>query len=281
MKRERITITLRSDLLDQIDGKIDKVKIRNRSHAIEYYLTRSLGSKISKTLILAGGVGTKMRPFTYEMPKTMIPIHGKPILEHTILSLRENHIKDIYISIDYLGSKICDYFGSGEKWGVNITYIDNKKPCGTAGALKSAKKYLTNDNFILIHGDVLAQIDIVDMIDFSQEENKILTMALTSIDDPSLYGSVRLRGAQVVEFAEKPKPTYQASRLINAGIYIAKPDIFRYINKSKGSLEHDVFPALINDKNIAGYHFAGLWFDISTPKNYERALKQWQTSISG
>ena len=276
MKRERLTITLRKDLLDQIDGKIDKVKLRNRSHAIEYYLTKSLGSKISKALILAGGEGAKMRPFTYEMPKTMIPIHGKPILEYTIELLRENNIKDIYIAIDYLGSKIRDYFSDGHKWGVSISYIDNNKPCGTAGALQSAKKYFINDAFLMMHSDILAEIDLLDMIDFAEEENNILTMALTSIDDPSLYGSVRLRGAKIVEFSEKPKPDYRASRLINAGVYIVKPEIFQKFSLKIGSLEREVFPSLVKNSEISGYHFAGHWYDISTPKNYERALKEWK-----
>lgn len=276
MQRERLTITLRKDLLGQIDAKIDKVRIRNRSHAIEYYLTRSLGSKISKALILAGGKGTKMRPFTYEMPKTMIPIHGKPILEYTIDLLRDNNIKDIYIAVDYLSGKIKDYFGNGQKWGVSITYVDNKNTCGTAGALYSAKKYLKNETFLLIHGDILAQIDLTDMIDFAEEENNTIVMALTSIDDPSLYGSVRLRGAKIVEFSEKPKPDYHVSRLINTGIYIIKPEIFQKFSIKNGTLEREVFPELVKNNEVSGYHFAGHWYDISTPKNYERALKEWK-----
>lgn len=278
MKRERLTITLRKDLLDQIDAKIDKLKIRNRSHAIEYYLTRSLGSTISKALILAGGQGTKMRPFTYEMPKTMIPVHSKPILEYTIQLLKENGIRDIYIAIDYLGNKIMDYFKDGQQFNVKISYIKSDSPCGTAGALLSAKKYLKNDIFLLMHSDILLDIDLVDMIDFSQEENDILTMALTSIDDPSLYGSVRLRGAKVVQFDEKPKLNHSVSRLINAGVYVVKPDIFQYIDIKKGSLEKEIFPKLVKDQTISGYHFAGHWYDISTPKNYERALIQWKKS---
>ena len=277
MQRQRLTITLREDLLAQIDKKIDGVRIRNRSHAIEYLLTKSIGSKITKAFILAGGHGLKMRPFTYEMPKSLIPVKNKPILEYIIESLRDHNIRDIYLGIDYLGEKIKSHFGDGAKFGVDITYIDNKKPLGTAAAVKSAQKYLKDNNFIMIHGDVLADVDLSDMIDFAEEEKGILTMALTSIDDPSLYGSVKLRGARIVEFAEKPEASHSVSRLINAGIYIVTPEIFNYLRTKKtSSLESDVFPALISDRKMIGYHFAGNWFDISTPKIYERALKEWR-----
>lgn len=277
MQRQRLTITLREDLLTQVDKKIDGVRIRNRSHAIEYLLTKSIGSKITKAYILAGGHGLKMRPFTYEMPKPLIPVKNKPILEYIIALLRDHNIRDIYIGIDYLGDKIRSYFGDGAKFGVDITYIDTKKPLGTAGALYSAEKYLKDNKFIMIHGDVLADIDLSDMIDFAEEEKNILTMALTSIDDPSLYGSVKLRGARIVEFTEKPTTDHNVSRLINAGIYIVSPEIFKYLSaKNTCSLESEAFPAIIADHGMIGYHFAGNWFDISTPKIYERALKEWK-----
>jgi NDP-sugar pyrophosphorylase family protein len=205
MKRQRLTITLRQDLLKEIDRKIDSVRIRNRSHAIEYLLTKSLGSKSTKAFILAGGHGLKMRPYTYELPKSMISVHNRPILEHIIELLRENNIKDIAIGVDYLAQKIKDHFGDGSRFGVKITYIENKKPRGTAGALQSAQYYLKDDKFLLLHGDVLADIDLIDMIEFAEEEQGVVTMALTSVDDPSHYGSVRARGAKIVEFSEKPK----------------------------------------------------------------------------
>lgn len=277
MQRQRLTITLRKDLLSQVDKKIDGVRIRNRSHAIEYLLTKSLGSKINKALILAGGKGLKMRPFTYEMPKSMIPINNRPILEYIIELLRNNGIKDIYIAVDYLAKKIKSHFGDGEKFGVNIRYIENKTPLGTGGVLKSAKPHFAHDSFIMIHGDILVDIDLVDMIDFSEEEKSVATMALTSIDDPSLYGSVRLRGADIVEFDEKPKLDHNVSRLVNAGIYVLNPEIFEHLPaKKKFSIEKEVIPKLISSKKISGYHFAGDWYDISTPTTYGRAIKAFK-----
>lgn len=279
MIRQRLTITLKKDLLSQVDKKIDGVRIRNRSHAIEYLLTKSLGSKINKAFILAGGKGLQMRPFTYEMPKSMIPINNRPILEYIVELLRNNGIKEIYIGVDYLAKKIKHHFGDGEKFGVNIKYVESKIPLGTGGALKSAKNFLEDNSFVLIHGDLLVDIDLLDMIDFAEEEKTIMTMALTSVDDPSLYGSVRLRGANIVDFSEKPKVNHNVSRLVNAGIYIVKPEIFNYLsNKKKFTIEDEIIPELIKDKKISGYHFAGEWYDISTPTIYGRAIKAWKKS---
>lgn len=275
--RERLTITIKKDLLKKLDNKIDGVKIRNRSHAFEYFLNKSLGSKVDTALILAGGKGSDMRPFTYEIPKSMIPVGNRPILENTINLLREHNIRNIYIAIDYLGDKIRQYFSDGSKFGVKIKYILDEKPQGTAGALKSSKKYLKDKKFVLLHSDILVDIDITDMIDFAEEEKTPLTMALTSIDDPSLYGSVRLRGAKIVEFSEKPHVDNSTSRLVNAGVYVANPEIFNYLpNKIPASLEKTVFPKLLKDIKLSGYHFAGPWFDVSTPQNYDRAIKSWK-----
>ena len=123
MDRKRLTITLKNSLLRRVDETVDGAKIRNRSHAIEFLLSRALPPQIKKAFILAGGEGVKMRPFTYEMPKPMIPFRGKPLLEHTIGFLRKHGIKDYLINIDYLGEKIEKHFGDGSSFGVNIIYI--------------------------------------------------------------------------------------------------------------------------------------------------------------
>ena len=277
MERERLTITLRKDIIKKVDKTIDGFRIRNRSHAIEYFLARELGPKVKKALILAGGRGIKMRPFTYEMPKSMIPVHNRPILEHIIDHLRESNIREIIIAIDYLGEKIREYFSDGSKFGVKITYLDAKKPSGTTEPLISAKNIIGNEAFILYHGDVLANIDINDLIDYHELHNKLITMSLTSVADPSLYGSVKLHGSEIVDFKEKAGIGPEISRLINAGIYIISPAIFDNLSSKKNSsLEKEVFPKLVKKGQINGYVFDGVWFDVSTPEIYARALKEWK-----
>lgn len=149
MDRKRLTITIKKDLLLKIDKIIDGFRIRNRSHAIEYLLSQTLSPKISKALILAGGRGIKMRPFTYEIPKTLIPVKDKPILEYTIELLKENQIRDITILVGHLGNKIKSYFGDGSNFGVRINYIEEKKPKGTAAPLRKIKKLLENPLLLL------------------------------------------------------------------------------------------------------------------------------------
>lgn len=277
MERSRLTITLRKDILPQIDKVIDGEKIRNRSHAIEYLVLKSLRSRVKKAYILAAGQGIKMRPFTYKMPKSMLPVKGKPILQHIIEQLRDNEIKDIIILVGHMAEKIKKYFGDGKKFGINITYVMCKKKIGTAKALLKAKKYLTDESFLMLYGDTLARVDLKDMLVFHKEEGGLLTVALTSVPNPEGYGVVKLRGAKILGFLEKPIKKPNLSRLISAGIFVIDPKILKLIPKKEYSkLEEDILPKLANEGSLYGYHFDGDWYDISTPEIYERVLKEWQ-----
>lgn len=276
MERERLTITLRKDLLYRIDDTIDGARIRNRSHAIEYLISSALPSKINKALILAGGEGVKMRPLTYELPKPMIPVKDKPILEYIIELLRDSEIRNIAIVAGPHSDKIKKHFQDGAKFGVKITYIEETKPSGTAAPLNKAKSFLGNDSFVLFYGDVLADINLREMIDFHKHSGKHMTMAITSVSESGDWGVINMRGHDIVKFTEKPHKE-GFSKLINAGIFVAEPEIFDYIpKKSHSMLEEDVIPTLIEKSKIAGYNFDGLWFDIATPKIYEQALKYWK-----
>ncbi|TSC52832.1 MAG: Nucleotidyl transferase [Parcubacteria group bacterium LiPW_72] len=277
MSRERLTITLSKRLIDLLDDFIDGEKIRNRSHAIEYLLSKMLAPKVSRAIILAGGQGLKMRPFTYEMPKCLIPVCGKPLLEHTLDLLKKYEIRDIVITIGHLGEKVRNHFGDGSRFGVKITYADQGEGFrGTGGALKVARNLVENP-FLLFYGDVLANIDLNDLIDFHKSHGKTMTMALTSVEDSSVWGVVQLHGTQIRDFVEKPKQSQQLSRLINAGIYVVEPKIFDYFpRKNIFRLEEDVFPKLAQSDELYGYPFEGQWFDIGTPEIYARVIKEWK-----
>jgi len=280
MNRERLTITLRDDLLARVDQLVDGIRVRNRSHAIEVLLAKALSTgKIKKAFILAGGEGTRMRPFTYEMPKPLIPVHGKPLVQHLIELLRKYEIRDITFSIGYLGDKIKEYFGNGSRFGVNIHYVEEKRPLGTAGPLRLVRDRFT-ENFFVLNGDVLANIDLVDMLQVHEESKACATIALTPVSDASRYGVARLRGQRILEFVEKPSSNQPRSQLINAGIYVFSPKIFDYLpQKSKAMLETDVFPKLATDGKLYGYPFEGQWFDTSTYEAYEQAIKHWKPII--
>lgn len=278
-QRERITVTIRYDLLRGLDRMIDHQRIRNRSHALEVVLSRALATETKQAVILASGEGIKMRPFTYEIPKPLIPVNGRPLLEHGIALLHQYGINSIIITISHLAEKIRQHFGDGSKWGVSITYIQEKKPSGTGGALRAAQRALGDAPFLVLYGDVLLDLDLTEFLQTHQHlKAAVGTIALTSVADPSAYGAVRLRGARVVEFSEKPIISGDVSRLVFAGCAAFDPSVFSFLGKQRGelSLERDVFPELIEQGRLYGYPFEGQWFDVSTPDVYEQVLKQWK-----
>jgi NDP-sugar pyrophosphorylase family protein len=273
--RQRLTITLRSDVLKQLDAIIDGEKIRNRSHAIEYVLSQNLGPKIKRAVVLAGGHGVKMRPFTYEMPKTMIPVRGKPILQYIIESLRDSGLTQITVVIGRpLGENIQKYFQDGAQFGVAMTYVTEPKSAGTAGALRALKDTI-HEPFLLYYGDVLADIDVRELMEFHKEHTPVVSAALAATDRFSDYGVVKLKGHAIVDFVEKPTAKDYLG-LVNAGIFVVEPTIFDYLpEKLPASLEEDVLPKLIKAQQLNGYPFSGQWYDISTPEIYEHVLKEW------
>ncbi|MFA6354054.1 MAG: nucleotidyltransferase family protein [Candidatus Paceibacterota bacterium] len=277
MDRSRLTITIKKDILKQLDAYIDGSRIRNRSHAIEYVLSKHFAPKIKKALILAGGQGTKMRPFTYEMPKAMIPVNGRPVLEYTIENLRRFDVREIIVSIGHQGAKIKQYFGDGSKFGVKITYLDQgKSEVGTAAPIFQAKKIIGENPFFIYYGDVLANIDLADMVDFHISNAAVATMALTSVNKSADWGAVRVQGSRVYSFLEKPNQRKDLSNIINSGIYIFDPEIFKYLTPEAHRLEKDIFPKLVERRKLFGYMFAGQWFDVGDPEIYKRAVKEWR-----
>jgi NDP-sugar pyrophosphorylase family protein len=278
-RRHRITITIRDDLLASLDRLVDHEKIRNRSHAVEYVLQRSLSHGTRQAVILASGAGVALRPFTYEIPKPLIPVHGKPILEHTIELLRKHDIRDLIITVSHLKDVIIKHFGDGSAYGVHITYVEEAHPSGTGGALRAAKEYLTSAPILVLYGDILINLDLNDFLRAHQGNTAAMaTIALTSASDPSVYGSVKVRGTRVVEFSEKPLATRDTSRLVFAGVLAGTPELLTHLpaRVKTLSLERDIFPTLIEEQRLYGFPFDGQWFDVSTPEAYEHALKEWK-----
>lgn len=276
MGRLRLTITLKNELVKQLDKFIDGSKIRNRSHAIEYLLTKSLGPGISRALILAGGRGQALRPFTYELPKGLLPVGGKPLLEHSVALLRQSGIRDLVISVGSLGAKIKEHFGDGTKFGVQIRYLEQgEAENGTAQPVRQARKFFGSESFVCYYGDVLADIDLGDLAEFHLSHKGIAAVALTSVAKVSDWGVVALRGAKILRFQEKPASGQTHSHVINAGIYIFDPEIFNVITPKDRSLEADVFPRLAVTGRFFGFPFDGKWFDVGTPEIYEQAVKEW------
>ncbi len=279
MRRERITITIKKNLLEQIDKIIDGEKIRNRSSAIEYLLNKYFSPKITQAVILAGGKGTKLRPYTLEIPKSLLLIKGKPILEYIILALKKIGIKEVIIATGYKGEKIKEYFGNGEKWGIKIIYSHEEKPLQTGGALLKAKPLIENKTFLLIHGDIVTNLDFADLINFHKQNKALATVALTTVENPEIYGQLQLHGVRLVNFYQKNKKISAKTHLVNCGIYVLEPEIFNYFPKDTLSFYfEDVLEKLIKKSKVTGFVFESQWFDVGTSENYEKAIREFNPS---
>jgi len=273
--KERVTLTIDTTVLKQVDDSVDGHKIKNRSHAVELLVIKAMGAnKPRKAFILAGGKGTRLLPITKELPKPLIPLHDRPLLEHVIELFKKHDVLDIIISVGYKAQKIKDYFGDGRRFGVRIQYVEESEPLGTGGPLRLAKDLLT-ETFVMCNADELKEIDLFDMFSFHKEQGSFATIALTTVENPCDYGVARMNGAQIQEFVEKPKDA-SFGNLINAGLYILEPEIISMIGEGFFSLERQVFPKLAIDGKLFGYPFSGQWFDTGTLERYEKAINEWK-----
>jgi NDP-sugar pyrophosphorylase family protein len=275
--KERATLTLEREILEQIDKSIDGSKIKNRSHAVELLLKKSLGfNKPTKALILAGGKGTRLKKISKDLPKPLVKIQGKPIIQYNIELMKRYGIKDIILAVGYKADMIRKALGNGKKFGVNLIYVEEKNPMGTAGPLKLAKPYL-KESFIMCNADELKDVDLNDMFDFhNSTTNSRATIALTSVEDPSAYGVAVLNGNKIAAFVEKPPKHDAPSNLISAGLYILDPEVIDMVPEGFAMLETDVFPKLAAQEELAGYPFAGQWFDTGTPERFKLAEEKWR-----
>ncbi len=265
---------MKEEILRQIDNAVDGRDVRNRSHAVEHLLSKALMQKPVKALILAGGKGVDFPEFPSGLPKALLPIAGKPLLEHVLVKLCHCGIKDAIVSVGQQGQKIKEYFGNGLKWGINISYLDQQSvQKGTAQPVLEAKDYFSSGAFLLLYGDVLTSISYMDLLDFHNSQTALVaTMALASVERVSMWGVARLVGSRIVEFEEKPKNPKTHSHLVNAGIYVAEPSIFKYIGKDAVKLESEVFPRLAEEGKLGGYSYDGSWYDVSTPQDYQEVI---------
>ena len=271
--KERLTVTIDENIIKKIDATIDGNTIKNRSHAFEVLLNKSLKPNLpKKAVILCGGQGTRLRPLTYEIPKALIPIHGKTLTEHLFDLFKKYGIEDIYMAVGHMKNKIMDFYGNGEKFGVKIHYIIEEEPLGTGGPLKKAN---FNEPIFVTNGDELKDINLEDMYKLHKKEKSRVTIALTTVEDPSQYGVAKLNGSKIEAFIEKPKKD-APSNLINSGFYIIEPETLSLIPNGFAMLEKEVFPKLAEQNKLTGYPFSGQWFDTGNMERYEKAIKEWK-----
>ena len=215
-------------------------------------------------VILAGGLGTRLRPLTYTTPKPLLPVLNKPMILHLIDTLPQD-VRTVVLAVSYMADKIKDFF-SHHDTGRDIVVINEDKPLGTGGAIKNVGGYLSGD-FFVFNADNFASINLKEMERFHQEHGGIGTIALWEVENPEAYGVVRLENNRIMEFKEKPKLEEAPSRMINAGIYIFKRKIVDYIPDGEVSLERMVFPSVLHE-GLYGFKFTGYWIDCGKPKEF-------------
>jgi len=223
-------------------------------------------------LILAGGFGTRLRPLSCTRPKILFPIVNKPLLQWTFERLAKNMIKEAILAAN-LQTEVFIKQHRIPKCGLRITYSRDplKKPLGTGGPIKKAEKLLGHDaSFLVLNGDIFADVNYREIFKMHEEKNATATIALHRVKDPSRYGVAELaKGNRIKRFIEKPPRAKAPTSLINAGVYVLNPEIFEYIPKGrKVSLEREVFPKLSEAGKLYGYVFDGLWMDIGKLEDY-------------
>ncbi len=227
-----------------------------------------------KAIIIAGGLGTRLRPLTYNMPKPIVPLANKPFVFHQIELLKKFGITEIILNLHYLSDNIREIFDDGKKLGVKIHYSIEEKPLGTAGAVKNAEKFFDTKPMLIFNGDILTDINLEKMIKFHEEKKGKVTLALTRVEDPTLYGLIITdENRRVLEFREKPSWEHVTANTINAGIYIVDPSIFKLVPKGKEfSFERQLYPMLLErGEKIYGYITDAYWMDIGDPVKYLKA----------
>jgi len=225
-----------------------------------------------KAVILAGGLGKRVRPYTLFLPKPMLPLGDKPILGHLIDWIKKQKIKEIIICTSYMSDIIEEHFGNGKKYGVKITYVRAKKPLGTAGQLKSAQKYL-DGTFLCIYSDSLFNFKISNAVKFHKKTNPIVTMIVSNYETKLKYGIIELnKDRSVAEWKEKPV----IKGLINTGCFIMNSKVLKYIPKNKIYEMDQVFKRIQKEnQNIYGYPVTGDILDLGDKNEYEKVFKQF------
>jgi mannose-1-phosphate guanylyltransferase len=269
MRRERITITLKSDIIKQLDTIIDGKKIRNRSNAIETIIIERFKDHLLQKAILVGS--------TYDItingkriPKILLPLGRQTLIERNIKALRSVGIRDIVIATGEWKSEIEQALGNGERYGVSIRYYE--KEDGTGGILDDLQKESIG-TFLMANNDILLEtVDIGDMYQFHKKNGGLGTIAVTAVEDATMLGSIFMKGNLVTSFREKMKDKDMQSHLINAGVYIFEPDTCQLGTKKYSMLEQDVFPTLAEKKKLYGYQIGKNWVHLHDEERYRQYM---------
>lgn len=219
---------------------------------------------------MSGGIGTRLRPLTCDLPKPMVPIFNKPVMEYIIDLLKRYQINDVAVTLHYLPNMVMDYFGDGEKFDMNINYYIEDEPLGTGGSVKNAQEFI-NDTIVVISGDAFTNVDLRRAYEFHVQRGSKATLVLKREPVPLEYGVVITdENGRIIKFLEKPSWGEVFSDTINTGIYILEPEVFDYFEKGQNfDFSKDLFPRLLKDNvPMYGYVTDRYWCDVGDLNSY-------------
>jgi len=219
-----------------------------------------------QAVVMAGGSGTRLRPLTENLPKPMVPVGGRPMLERIIEQLRDAGVSRVMVTTHYKSELISSHFGDGHGFGVNISYVEEDKPMGTAGGLSQLEP--SDDPILVINGDILTRIDFRAMLDFHVEHKAEMSVAVRRHETQIPYGVIETEDEKITQVLEKPI----VNHFINAGIYLLNPAVFKLIPENDSYDMPELINRLINDgRTVISFPVREYWLDIGQHKDYMRA----------
>lgn len=255
-------------------GKDGKYNVKPDYICKDIYDAAKLVEKLGvKAIILAGGRGERLRPLTDKLPKPLLPINGKPVLWHQIMLLKKHGVRDIVICGHYLFDKIKDCFGDGSRFGVNITYVNEKEPLGTGGAIKNCERYIKNTSLV-VYGDEMIEMDLSKLIQFHRNKGGLATIVVHETDHPHDSDLVETNkdGLVTAFFSKGGKKDLKISK---SSVYVIEPPVFKFI-EDKCDFDRTVLPKLINKKAVFGYLTDEYIKDMGTFERYEVIRKRFE-----
>lgn len=238
-----------------------------------------------KAVVMAGGIGSRLRPLTIGRPKPMVPFLGKPVLAHILNLLKEHHIYEVVLTVRYLAEQIQDYFGDGSHLGMQLSYALEERPLGTAGSVKNAQPYLEGSKTILVmSGDIITDIDLANLLLFHRQKRALASLALKQISNPRQYGLVTTdRHGRVSNYVEKPNDDLAVPGLINTGIYVLETKLLDLLEPGVAyDFSYDLFPRLLTQRaRLYGWATDNYWCDVGTLQSYMKATADGLTGKIG
>jgi len=223
-----------------------------------------------RAVALIGGKGTRLRPITQTVPKSMVPLRNRPYVQYMVDTMKTAGLDGVVFSMGYLPEPIQQYFAEKDLNGFSLDYVVEDQPLGTAGGIKNAEGYLEEGPFVATNGDILTGIDLAEVIQAHLDSEALATVTLTSVDDPTAYGLVEVdHRLRVKRFVEKPSSDEIHTSLVNAGIYVLEREVLNMIPEGREvSIEREIFPQLQAMGKLGAFVSSAYWRDIGTPRSY-------------